>query len=638
MSKTLGAILTIGAAIAVNVIPVIGQTISGAIVGLGGGTFAAAGVAATVANALVAGVTIAGASTALNLAGSVFSGRPAGRADTTESGRKSPIPARTRAYGALRLYGDWLLFGNKSDGTPIDVWGFHDGQANTVSQIYLNDDKVTRSGTTVNAMADGRYRDARVKCGYTLGLPTETAFPDVVAELPGIWTPDHRGDGIVTGFLIKYLTKADKFLETYPNGDDIQMSLAGEWSLVFDFRDDAQDAYDSSTWQYRDNPVLAFLHREMTQSGVDFDSQILPQIDKWTAAADDCDSAVALAAGGTEPRYRLALAYKAPETPAAVRLAILNTFDGWYCENERGELIIYSGRLYTPTVSITPDKIASYSIQRHVAAEDAVNEVLITYVSAEHEYATVDAASWRDQAAIEASGREPVTVGLDAQIPSPTQGRRLAKRKMIRANAPARGSIVTTFGGRSVLGERFINLRIEEAGAVFFDGRAEIVGSPERDMQTGGVRFDWIAVDAAMDAWDPAEETGDATPIGSLPDIELLDAPEITDAEVNFDTLSGAGSPGAYLVLTVEGPDRTDLTWYARTKLTSASVWGERQYPDIDPGDTVTINTEYVPADASVDVEVAYATGDGRISPWSATVTVDTSTEDLDIIYDGGSL
>ncbi|WP_066795028.1 hypothetical protein [Sphingomonas soli] len=637
MSRTLGSILLVAGAVAVNVIPGAGQFISAAILssGLGIGSVATA---VSLSASFTTGLTLAGISAGLSAAGSVIAGRPAQRADTTETSRKSPIPVRTRAYGALRLYWDALFFGNKSDGTPIDVGAFHDGRANAITQVYLNDDKVTLTGTTVNALPDGRYRDSRVKCGFNLGLPTETAFADVVAELPGIWTTDHRGDGIVTGFLIKFLTKADKFLETYPNGDDIQMSLAGEWSLVFDFRDEAQDAYDQTTWEYRDNPVLAFLHREITQGGVDFNTQILPQIDKWTAAANDCDAAMALAAGGTEPRYRLALAYKATETPAAVRLAILNTFDGWYCENERGELIIYSGRFYEPTVSIGPDKIASYSIQQHVAAEDAVNEVLITYVSAEHDYATVDAASWRDQAAIDASGREPVTIGLDAQIPSPTQGRRLAKRKMIRANAPYRGSIVTTFGGREVLGERYINLTIEEAGAVFYDGPVEIVGSPERDMQTGGVRFEWVAADPAMDDWDPSEETGDATPVGEVPDVEPLDDPEITDAVVNFDTDSGAGAPGAYLVLTATGPDRSDLTWFARTKLSTASVWGERQYSDIDPGTSVTINTEYVPADAMVDAQVSYATGDGRRSAWSDTVTVDTTTDGIEVIYDGGIL
>ena len=517
MSKTLGSILTIGAAIAVNVIPGAGQAISAFLlgtVGLGVGT------AVAVSGAITSGLTLAGISSGLNLAGSVIAGRPAQRADTTESSRKSPIPARTRAYGKLRLYGDWILFGHKADSTPVDVWAFHDGRANAITQIYLNDDKITRSGDYVQALSDGRYRDNRVRAGYNLGLPTETAFATVIGELPGVWTANHRGDGVVTGYLVKYLTSAKKVTETYPTGDDIQMSLAGEWSLVFDPRDLSQDPYDPDTWEYRDNAFLAFLHFQLTQNGKDWTAHFLPQIDLVIAAANDCDDATALAGGGTEPRYRIALAYKAVEQPSAVIAALLNTFDGWYCENERGEMICHSGRVYEPTVSIGPAQIVSYTVQEHVAAEDAVNEILITYVSAEHDFATVDAPAWRDEAAIAASGREAVSAPLEAQIPSPSQGRRLAKRRWLRANAPHRGSIVTTYGGRGVLGERYINLHIEEAGALFFDGVAEIVGSPERDMQTGGVRFDWIALSPEMDEWDPDTEESGTAPVGELPDPE----------------------------------------------------------------------------------------------------------------------
>lgn len=504
MSKTLGAILTIGAAIVVNVIPGVGQALSVAI-------------GASLASGVASAITLAGVTTALSAVGSAFSGNPAQRPETTETSRKSAIPSRKRAYGRLRLYGDWILFGSKSDGTPVDVWAFHDGRANQILQIYLNDDKITRSGTTVQRMADGRYRDNRVKCGYNLGLPTETAFADVIAELPGIWTTGHRGDGVVTGYLIKYLTNSEKFLETYPNGDDIQMSLAGEWSLVFDPRDPAQDAYDPSTWVYSDNALLAFLHDRLVYRGVDFDTQIAPQIGKWIAAADDCDAAVALSAGGSEKRYRLAMAYSATEEPAAVTAALLAPFDGWFCENERSELIVYSGRFYQPTVSIGPAQISSYSFQEHVAAEDAVNEITIAFVSAEHDYNTIDAAAWRNEVAIAASGREPVTTTLGAQIPSPTQGRRLAKRRMYRANSPCRGSILTTYGGRGVLGERYVNVGLEEAGALFYDGPVEIVGSPERDLQTGGVRFDFVAVGADIDAWNPVLEDGNAAVVGELP-------------------------------------------------------------------------------------------------------------------------
>jgi len=625
MSKTIASVLTIGAAIAVNVIPGAGQAISAFLLGTVGLSI---GTAVAIGTAVPGVLAAAGAAAGLSLAGSVLFAPPARRPDTTESSRKTPIPARTRAYGQLRLYGSWILYSYKSNGAPVDVWAFHDGRASAILQVYLNDDKVTIVGGVVQQLADKRYRDNKVLAGFNLGAATETAHAAVVAALPGIWTNDHSGDGVVTGYLIKQLQKSDKFLETYPNGDDIQMSLAGQWAPVFDFRDGGQAADDPASWEYRENGPIAFLHYLITERGYDYDTQIAPQLTKWTAAADDADLGMALKAGGTEPRYRLALAYNANEQPSSIVAAILQTFDGWYCENERGEVIIYSGRYYEPTVEIGPGQIVSYTFQRHVLAEDAVNEVTITYVSAENDYNTVDALSWRDQAAIDASGREPVTSPLEAQIPSPSQGRRLAKRKIIRANAPCRGSIVTTYGGRAALGERYISLRIEEAGTIFYDGPAEIVGSPERDMQTGGVRFDWIAADPDIDAWDPNEEEGDATPVGENPDLEELDTPVIDEAT------AVSAEVGAQVTLAVTAPARDDLTWQLRWRITGSTTWTPVEVVDSDAGTPVEIVYGLLPLGTDIDLQVMYSVADGRSSDWSATETVEIDAVEID--YDGG--
>ncbi len=552
---------------------------------------------------------------------------PTPKPPTTTSSIKDPIPPRIRAYGELRLYGAWILFGNKADGTPVDAWAFHDGQANQITQIYLNNDKITRSGDYVQPLADGSYKGDRLRCGYSLGLPTETAFPTLLSEIPEVWTSNHRGDGVVTGYLVKYLVKAEKFQEVYPNGDNIQMSLAGQWSLVFDFRDEAQDAADPATWVYSDNAVLAFCHYLITQRGVDYTTQILPQIDKWTAAADVCDETMSLAAGGTEKRYRASFAYKATDQPASIIAGLLATFDGWYCVNERNELIVYAGDYYEPTVSITPAQIVAYRFQEYVPAEDAVNEITVQYVSSLHDYNTVDAQAWRDEDAIAESGRQPVSIELGAQIPSFTQGRRLAKRKMIQANAPQRGTVSTTYSGRAALGERYINLRIEEAGAIFFDGVAEIISSPERDMQTGGVRFEWIAADSNIDDWDAPSEDGYGAPVGETITVIALEEPVITSLTISNDDDSGSNSIGARLLIEATGPDRDDLSWLVRWRVKDTTLWQTESHPDTADGATVELLTGFVPVDSLIEVQISYLAGDGRRSPWSTpTSEIDTTT------------
>jgi hypothetical protein len=66
-----------------------------------------------------------------------------------------------------------------------------------------------------------------------------------------------------------------------------------------------------------------------------------------------------------------------------------------------------------------------------------------------------------------------------------------------------------------------------------------------------------------------------------------------------------------------------------RTRVTGSISWDQREYDDLDPGASVELLTEFVGSDASIEVEVAYQTGDGRFSDWSATSTVSTSTSGL---------
>lgn len=93
MGKTLAGILTIGAAIAVNVIPGVGQAISGALVS----TFGAVGT--TLYGALNAGLVMSGLQSAGGLLGM---GPSAGKADTASVPFKPP-----GSSGKLFERADW---------------------------------------------------------------------------------------------------------------------------------------------------------------------------------------------------------------------------------------------------------------------------------------------------------------------------------------------------------------------------------------------------------------------------------------------------------------------------------------------------------------------------------------------------
>ncbi len=542
------------------------------------------------------------------------------RPDTAVTAIKASRPPRVSAYGVSRLYPAYALYETASDGTACDAYVFHEGAASEIIQHYLNDDRITLTGNIVDAGSDGRY-DNNIRVYTTLGLPTETAISALVTALPGIWTNDHRGDGVVTGALLASPAKAKHFLDIYPNSVPT-LSIAARWQKCPD--PSAEDPTDEAEWTWTENSIRHLLHYKLKREAVDYGTKIGPTIDYWIAAAEDCEDPTALKAGGTEARYRSNVAHKHTQPHKDVVSAILATCDGWISPRADGALIVYSGRYYEPTVSIGPDEIVSYSWEDGVEDENALNEIAIGYVSADHDYNSVETGSWRDEDDISERGQIRSDT-LDAAVPSHAQARRLAKRMMARVMAPQRGTVTTNHLGRGVRGQRYINLLIEEVGATFYDGPVEIT-QLTRNLQSGGVTFSWIAADPNIDEWNPATEEGDPAPVGNRVAPEPLDAPVIDTATAEYSFDSASGAAGVCIEIDIDAPDREDLTWFIRTRVVGAAVWGEREYTDIAAGAAVTLVTEFVPVDEDVEVEVAYQVGDGRVSPWSATETVDTTS------------
>lgn len=677
------------------------------------GVFTTLGVNIVTAAILAEVVVVAAtAFTAISFLSKALSGRGGARSEATERAIKNPTPARQYVHGIRRLHGTWMLFGRcdtagltlpnskPSKGATVDVFAFCEGPVQ-VKKIYLNDDVVTLgTGGVVNKLPDGTYKLNTVYAGYNTGQATETAHTMPQTLLPGVWTSAHRGDGIVSGYLVKTPVEAGDYIAIYPQGDNVDMSLVVESGYAYDPREVSHDPYNDSTWALTENAALLLLRYYMVYRGYDYNARILPNEAYWIAAADDCDLPVDLdsvrvlmtadanigatsitvdnvsglsagmsvliysiedstktetrtvssVAGSTinipaltyahkagsavawasdplnpvsEPKYRAAIAWSGNIKPGDIITEHLACFDGWVAHDENGCLKVYSGKLYTPSVSIGPDQIVSYNHQSWVEEEDAVNILNVKYVSSQHDYEMVECEPWTDDDDITARGELPD--GLDVQVPSHTQARRLAKRVMARRNATSRGRVTTNVAGRAVIGERYINLRIEEAGAVFFDGVAEIINPPERDYDTGGCTFDWVAVNANIDAWNPATEDGEPAPIGNRVAPSAVATPVISATSAELD----AGGTSARILITVTAEDRPDLTWYGRWKVSTDSIWNESIYSDIDAGSSIQLLTPLVPLNASIDVAVAYKGGDGRLSDWSTTSTVSTTTANL---------
>lgn len=632
MGKTVVGILTIGAAIAVNFIPGAGTAISWGIAQSGLGLSLGATIGAV--QAITLGVTVAGLQ---SLGGLLGLGPSAPKSDTASTAIKTSRPPRVSAYGTMRLYGAYILyetadvvspnpFGN-ARGMAVDGYAVHDGPMTAPVAFYIGDDVVTwKSGVAypgglINGLTDGKYGNDTVRFFYTDGRTPGTTIPEIISLLSGIWTNDHRGDGVCLLYATFKSVKSKNFLKRFPNGTP-PLSIAAQWQKCPDPW--AADPTDESGWTWTENVIRHLMHYKMVREGIDYATKIAPSIDMWREASDVCDESVTLKAGGTEARYRSCISHMHTQSHAEVNATILAACDGWMATRPDGSLAIYAGKYYAPTVTIGPENIVSWDWEGvGVDDDEAVNEFVCSYISVAHDYNSVECDAWRDEDDITERG-QVLSQNMEIQTPSWGQVRRLAKRKMARVNAVFRGTITTNVSGRIARGHRYITLNLVEGGDTYYSGPAEIT-AVTRNMQTGGITFSWVSADPDIDAWNAATEEGSPAANGDRVAPQPLSTPIIDTATAEF----GYDGTSAQIRVLADSDDGDDITWYLRWKLDTDSIWNEAEYTDINPSSTVELLSALVPINAMIDIAIAYGVGDGRISDWSATETIDTSVEAL---------
>lgn len=136
-----------------------------------------------------------------------------------------------------------------------------------------------------------------------LGLGGQTTAPDViVAETDGDILATDAWRGLTVLWLRIPAGPNDKRFDTWPRTPPV-VEVEGDYSLVWDPRDNAQDPDDPATWQFSNNQALclldAILHNPIRRR-----PRFLVDIDALVTAANLADQSVPrFYAGGTVPRY-----------------------------------------------------------------------------------------------------------------------------------------------------------------------------------------------------------------------------------------------------------------------------------------------------------------------------------------------
>lgn len=545
---------------------------------------------------------------------------------------KQPIPPRQGVMGTTRVSGPYMLF--IWDGQSLDINALADGESSEFVRLYLNDDVVELSdGERVIRLSDGRYGHSTVHLYFRYGANPETAIDDFVVGSAGIWTVDHRGDGITyVGMLIDNIARKD-LPEKFPQGLPV-FSAAINSRKVFDPRDVDQDGTDPSTWSFanNDNPILMAVTYSITPIykgglGLDFTECFLPVVDDIAAQADICDEAVNLKAGGTQPRYRAGGHWLYSDPPGDVLAAILGACDGFMCERGDGAFTIRAGKYDEgdADLTITDKHIISLRVKRFKDDEDDVTGVIVKYNSPPHEYTTVDAPVWPPESYPGGGSDRRIRSVEIVWCQNGQQAQRLAKRVGIYEMANVTGTMVTTLYGITVMDRRFCHIQCSDDPDL--EDSVIKINRVEPDLMAGTVTIDFTVLDpTVLDAWDETTEEMPLQPSVTQP----LEGEPVTPTDVTAVAEQVSGT--VYVVLVFPRADKPDGEGYnVRYRLSDIGggipgAWGAIQEFGNDTllytgGDVLlTINDVGL---AEFDFQVQ-SDGSNGASAWSVSATVNT--------------
>lgn len=531
------------------------------------------------------------------------------------SNRKQTIPDRLSGYGRARIGGAFMLW-EAEGANALNVLALHDGKVDGFETFYLNDDIVTVSGGYVQAGTDGRYGRLSdlVQLDTRVGEATETRYSQITNTT--IWPTDARGDGIASLMMIAKSSSKEAYLRDYPNGLPLPSAVT-RMQICYDARLGARS--NPASWAWTRNPVwqlLDYMTNEQTGMGLDYTQYFAPNIASWITAADVCDEAVPLAAGGTIPRYTGDGTYLHSSPPADVISTILGCMDGWLAQDTGGVFVIEAGEYNAPSVTITDAHIVGMDRQFFLEDERAVNELIISYTSAAYDYAEVESLPWRDETDIlDRSGQVRSQRMSLPWVSTNSQARRLAKIAMARSVSPIRGTITTDLYGLKAYGQRRIRIQAPNDSAVMADIVVDVVSVTLNSDFTVTIPFIGTAVDSYD--WNAATEE-DSQPVIVRPDPSEIPTPVLLSATYDSGT--------ARIEIVVEGPVDASLSYQLSWNALDGDPPQQIEYPvPVASGaNWVVYTTPTIPTGEIIEVAVAFITSSGAVGDYSNTLTVST--------------
>ena len=297
--------------------------------------------------------------------------------------------------------------------------------------------------------------DGKLTLTFQPGYEGQTAIAALVANAnpAGRWTTDHTLNGIA--YVVARVEYDEK---VFPNSIP-QLLFEIEGLRLYDPRLDSTNGGagpmrwgDRATWAYSENPAIQLYNyqRGIYLNGERVLGMGLPGSDlntaSYIAAANICDEAVNLVAGGTEPRYRCGFIVSDGMQHSEGIDRFVEAMGGAIAERA-GQYTVFAGVAQTSVATITDGdlvlgKARTFSAKK--SRSERVNAVFGTYSNPTEQWKAVAFPAFTSEIAEADDGGERIAVNLDlAQVFSVTQAQRLAmiQRRLGRLQGTAEISL-----------------------------------------------------------------------------------------------------------------------------------------------------------------------------------------------------
>ncbi len=541
----------------------------------------------------------------LALGARLLLGNKGPKPEDVQNNFRQATPGRTALYGKGKMGGPWV-FGEAKDGDFHRVVALSARALTEIEEYWIDDKLVTLDGS--GGVVEDPYTDV-VTIRSRLGADTETSYSELTAVFPE-WTVNHRGDGVASLYSVFAGVKADQLSATYPSGIQTQTRVVAKGVQVLDPRD------NSTEWS--DNAALCALDYMGHESGFRLPDSVLLTANAralWAQAADDCEDAITLKAGGTEPRYRLWGVYRYDERPADVLGRLMAACDARLQPTPDGGIAITVGKTRVPTVTLDESMVLSFDgVQRGKSILETANTITGQYTSVDHDWQAQDADPWVDDADV--SERGEITQSADFICsPSHPQTRRLMKIAAHRANPEWRGTFIFSLAAMVAFGEREVNFRYSPFG---IDGVFEVQDFQllfGEESTPKAVQIVLQSMPATAREWTPDEE-------GTAPQADATSGSNAIPAVTGFTGLIVRKTVGAaqvpYAQLSWDDPPSAALTVQVQGRETGATAW-----------QAIPVATDALTADSFVlsdgeeyEFQARHVSLSGKGGPWTASVVL----------------